>query len=134
MEFHFLFLLLAFEIKHLLADYYWQYAYMYENKGKLEGWLVPLTDHALIHASLTALIGLLYCAFTYPTVSGSPVAIVMIGLPIFDFVTHTLIDRWKAVQKHTPADTKFWTNLGIDQGLHHVVGYFIIFYLVACVG
>lgn len=55
-----LFLLLAFQVKRLLADYYLQFPYMYENKGKKKGWVEPLLHHAFIHGIFTLLITALF--------------------------------------------------------------------------
>lgn len=49
-------LLIAFQIKHLIADYYLQFEYMYKNKGQVTGWFGPLKDHATIHAAGTGII------------------------------------------------------------------------------
>jgi len=109
-------LLIAFQFKHLIADYYLQFPYMYENKGKAVGWAKPLFDHAATHSFLTMAI--------VATVTLDPLVSVLAML--FDFTTHFAIDRWKATRGHHPGESKFWTDLGIDQMLHHIVGIIII--------
>lgn len=119
-------LLIIFQIKHLVADYYWQFPYMYLNKGAKSGWLEPLAMHAGVHAGLTALI--LSGFFHY--FGAEPSAInkgVIFGAVVFDFVTHFITDRWKATRGVGPDTSEFWTNLGVDQFVHHVVGIIIIF-------
>ena len=117
-----LIMLLAFQIKHLVADYYLQYPYMYENKGKAKGWFKPLLDHSLVHTLGTALIVVAYSIFIVKLS-----LTVMIGLILFDLVTHFITDRWKATRKTDPSQAFFWESLGIDQMVHHTVGILIVF-------
>lgn len=121
-----LILLLAFQAKHLIADYYLQYPYMYQNKGAKSGWIKPLFDHAITHAVLTGVIISAYVNFnTEVTLELLPL------LSLFDFITHFIIDRWKATRKTDPSQSWFWKALGIDQMLHHIVGIIIIWWLVS---
>ena len=117
-------LLIAFQIKHFLADYPLQYPYMYENKGKEEGWADPLRDHAGVHAILTMIIITPYLIFT-----NNDYVLIFI-LSTFDFITHFIIDRWKATRKSGPETSGFWINLGLDQMFHHIVGIIIVTILV----
>lgn len=118
-----LILFMAFQVKHLIIDFYLQTPYMYENKGKVEGWVAPLASHALEHA-----LGTLAILVILNIYSGNQmISYLIFKLTVFDFVTHFIIDRWKATQKVTPQEEIFWTNLGWDQFLHHSVGIFIIF-------
>jgi hypothetical protein len=118
-------LLLLFQVKHLIADYYLQLPYMYENKGKPRGWFKPLFDHAVVHATGTMIIVGPYLIVTDYKYSFT----VMVILAFFDLVTHFIIDRWKATRKGGPNTPEFWQYLGIDQMLHHVVGILIIMVL-----
>lgn len=114
-------LLVLFQFKHLIADYYLQFPYMYENKGKRDSWktwALPLMDHAGIHGLLTLLI--------ISTAVNPEIGIIA---ATFDFATHFIIDRWKATRGSNPSESKFWIELGIDQMLHHLVGIIIIFCL-----
>jgi len=115
-----LILLLAFQAKHLIADYYLQFPYMYENKGKEKGWLGPLFDHAGIHAAFTFWI-VLFLTTTSLWIAFS--------VFIFDFTTHFITDRWKATRKTDPSQSWFWQSLGIDQMIHHTVGILIIWWI-----
>ena len=128
-----LILLIAFQIKHLIADYYLQFPYMYENKGKPTDpfnnewiWFRPLFDHAGIHALFTFII--LYIAGITRLIDITILLIVFMSF--IDLSTHFAIDRWKATQKGGPDTAKFWQYLGIDQMLHHLVGIFIIWTIV----
>lgn len=113
-------LLIIFQIKHLIADYYLQYPYMYQNKGAKYNWFWPLTHHSIVHASMTIVIVGAY--------TGS-VGITTLAF-IFDFVTHFITDRWKATQGIGPDTKKFWTDLGIDQMVHHLVGILIVWWII----
>ncbi len=122
-------LLLAFQFKHLIADYYLQFPYMYENKGKPTGWILPLTNHAIIHTIGTMLIvGTYLIVFkeTRPTID---INIIILFAALFDFTTHFITDRIKAIQPEGPDTKRFWTNLGWDQLTHHTTGIIIIFYI-----
>lgn len=115
--------LLAFQVKHLIVDFYLQTPYMYENKGKKEGWVQPLALHASYHAVATYGIMLVWL-----NMNQTRIGILVLGaMVLFDFVSHFIVDRWKATQPDTPDTTKFWTNLGWDQFWHHTVGILIVF-------
>jgi len=111
-------LLVLFQFKHLIADYYLQFPYMYENKGKESGWVRPLFDHAFVHTLMTFVIVAFFVPITLLYLA--PLA------AIFDFTTHFVTDRWKATRGVGPDTSKFWTNLGIDQMVHHLVGIIIV--------
>ena len=87
-------LLIIYQLKHLIADYYWQYPNMYLNKGKKTGWLIPLASHASVHAIMTYVIAACYDSFF---MDGMHIGLV-IGVTLFDFTTHFVVDRWKATQ------------------------------------
>jgi len=118
-------LLIVFQFKHLIADYYLQFPYMYLNKGQKTGWFYPLLHHSMVHAFFTMVI--LFVYFIFIDV-GMPLIIFYLG--VFDLITHFITDRWKATRGKTPDQPKFWTNLGIDQMIHHVVGIIIVFVAV----
>jgi len=124
-----LILLLAFQIKHLIADYYLQTPYMYENKGQPTGWMWPLFDHVLVHIAGTTMILATYVVYKSTEETYMPLFLVMLFAIIFDFTTHFITDRIKAIQPEGPDTKKFWTNLGWDQLIHHSVGIIIIFYI-----
>lgn len=105
--------LLAFQVKHLLADFFLQPAYQYQNKGTYlhRGGI----DHALTHAVGTALL-LLVFELSFPFVFLAAV---------LDAVIHYHID-WAKVNlcKYfgwTPTNSeKYWYLLGVDQFLHQL--------------
>ena len=111
-------LLVLFQLKHFIADYPLQGKYML-GKFKEKGWQGPLFAHTGVHAIGTFLICLL---FVNPLFA--------LGLSVFDFVTHSIMDRVKASPKmlgrYEITDKKFWWSLGLDQGVHHLTHYAII--------
>jgi len=121
-------LLIIFQLKHLVADYYLQFPYMYINKGADENWLEPLTHHAIIHAAFAMIISVIYLAgFREAEMPYGVVISAMVGM--FDFSTHFVTDRWKAIKKDGPDTSKFWYSLGIDQMVHHIVGIIIVYWI-----
>lgn len=153
-------LLLAFQAKHLLADYFWQNEYMLQKFKPDWGFFLPLCAHAGIHA---------LCTFTilYMFI---PVGVSFIlSLTVFDFIVHFFMDRIKAGPKYlgrykpltsdeyryykniqsqlnSPDDflhsqakiapklirgnTYFWRALGLDQAVHHITHYAVIYAVV----
>jgi hypothetical protein len=131
-------LLIIYQLKHFIADYPLQGQYML---GKFkEGWdfLGPLTAHDGLHAVMT------FCIAFYFT----PV-LVAVGLAGLDFVLHFTMDRLKAGPKYLgrfktltakeyPTATNqqklnnkfFWWALGLDQMVHHLTHYLIIYIIV----
>ena len=122
MEAIFIFLF-AFQIKHLIIDFYLQTPYMYENKGQKTGWIEPLLLHSVYHAVGTYLLILVWHLYTQNDMT------FYMGYAIagIDLVSHFIVDRWKATQPEKPDTTKFWTNLGWDQFWHHTFGLIIVY-------
>ena len=118
LEFHILFWLLT---KHIIADYFTQYPWMYKYKG--------IYGHpgGLAHAGWHGLLTTIIC---YPFVGIWPA--VLLGL--LDSVIHYHVDyvksnswkRWPC----TPQDQLFWIIHGVDQYLHGMT-YFLILHLVS---
>ncbi len=116
--------LLAFQVKHLLADFFLQTEWTLAGKEASKDWLVPLAAHAGGHAVLTTGIAL----FVDP-------ALWWLGL--VDLVLHGTIDRSKALigRMLTTGSRTWWRLFGIDQLLHSVsdLGYaaLLTFYSIA---
>ena len=112
-------LLVIFQIKHFLADFPLQNAYML-GKFKAKGWELPLLSHAAVHAAMTFAICLYFVNFE-----------VAATMAIFDLIVHFSVDRVKASPfmfgKYTPDQKMFWNALGLDQFMHHITHYIIIF-------
>lgn len=133
-------LLIVFQVKHFLADYPLQTPYML--RKFLPGWdfFLPLVTHAGFHAILT--LNICYAFSGNITLS--------MQLATFDFVIHFIMDRIKAgpkylgrfkalaaseymnaTHKQKIENKLFWISLGLDQKIHHLTHYAII-YVLAC--
>jgi hypothetical protein len=114
-------LLVLFQIKHLLADYPLQTAYMLGKFRPGWGFVGPLAAHAGVHGLLTAfLTGLFLPGTLWPVLFG-----------LVDFVTHFVIDRIKASPRllgrfSDKSKPSYWNCLGADQMAHHLVHYGIV--------
>ena len=113
-------LLIVFQFKHWLCDYIFQTNYMLKKANKV-GWLLPLLSRSVVHAYFTFLIVL----------SINPD---LLWLSLVDLTTRFLIDKLKAdkrmLGRFTITTKMFWVSLGLDQMLHHLTHYFIIYTLV----
>lgn len=103
-------LLIAFLVKHFLADFPLQTAYML-GKSKRAGWAVPLLAHSTVHGALTLAILL--------TAGAGWLAV---ALAAAEVATHFGIDRLKAHPdlggRWNPSQPPFWWALGADQLAH----------------
>ena len=132
-------LLLAFQAKHFLADYPLQRRYMLGKFRDDWGFFLPLLAHASVHGCMTAWI--CGCVLGFKPIIFLPA--------LFDVVIHATMDRIKAAKRYLgrfkplTADTAptateaqwrsndfFWWSLGLDQGVHHLTHYAIIWWLV----
>jgi len=125
-------LLVAFQIKHFLADYPLQNEYMVTGKFKAKGWVKPLFHHAYMHGMFTGFIS--YTFLLANGVSLNESFWYAILLMLFDLVTHFTIDRIKAspfiLPQYKPDNSMFWFYLGLDQMFHHLTHYLVIFILL----
>ncbi|HEV7376315.1 MAG TPA: hypothetical protein VGN95_16490 [Pyrinomonadaceae bacterium] len=126
------FLLAIYQLKHWLADYRFQTAYMLRKGAGGFDWILPLTAHASVHAFLTLLI--VAGAAVGRILAGSSYPLLWVALPFFDFLIHFVVDRIKAAPslggRWQPSQPQFWRALGADQMAHHLTHYTIIFLLV----
>jgi len=119
-------MMLAYELKHFVADILFQNEYMVHGKSKenFKDYFLPLLAHSFINAILAAFIALLV---------GKGL---MIFLVIFvaELFFHFVIDRLKAspklLGKWTPDNPIFWQVLGLDQFLHRIC--YILYIFVLC--
>ena len=93
-------------------------------KKALPGWnfLLPLTLHCSVHAVITFLIT-------------AVVNIKFWWLALLDFAIHFTMDRIKSgpryLGRYNDRDRPgFWNALGLDQMVHHLTHYYIIYMLV----
>lgn len=115
-------LLVIYQMKHFVADFPLQREYML--KKVLPGWdfVLPLTTHCLVHAVLTLLIVLRIRPELW-------------WLAVVDFVVHFVMDRIKSGPKYLgryedKSRPGFWNCLGIDQMVHHITHFYIIYLLI----
>lgn len=130
-------LLLAFQVKHFLADYPLQGRYMLGKFREDRGFVLPLLAHVGVHAMGTFLIT---CSFGIAQA---------LALAVFDATVHFIMDRVKASKRYlgrfkpltgetAPTATReqwrsndrFWWSLGLDQGVHHLTHYAIIYWVL----
>jgi hypothetical protein len=100
------------QVKHFVADYLLQPAWILEGKGHLAkpGGYVHAGLHACGSLPVYVLVGLSATTIT--------------ALALIEFVVHYAIDHFKAVQslvRHPPVNTQvFWALHGADQLLHQL--------------
>ena len=113
-------LLILFQVKHFLADYLFQTPYMIGKLNK-KGWVLPLLAHAAVHTFSTLGILLVFAPSLW-------------YLSIFDGVVHFTMDRIKAspnlLNRWGPDKAYFWWVLGLDQMVHHLTHYTIIYLII----
>ena len=131
-------LLVLFQLKHFIADFPLQTPYMLRKFLPGKELFLPLLAHAGLHASLTFVISLAI----KPGIA--------LQLALFDLVVHFIMDRVKAGPKYlgryktltasefpTATDKQkldnkyFWWSLGLDQAVHHLTHYVIIYLLIS---
>lgn len=115
-------LLIVFQIKHFIADFPLQREYML--RKSLPGWafVIPLSIHCTVHATLTLSI----CFFVNSS---------LWWLALVDFVVHFLMDRIKSGPQflgrfNDLSKPGFWNCLGFDQMIHHLTHIWIVYALV----
>ena len=84
------FLNLLFGFKMFIADFLLQNEYML-GKFKEKGWVIPLASHCLVHATFTIAILSVFCDWLP--------GYLIVGLSVFDFIIHFIMDRIKASPK-----------------------------------
>lgn len=133
-------LLILFQIKHWICDYLLQNRYMLGKFKPGWGFVGPLATHCVVHVVGTLLI--LCCL---PPMAFTKVALIL----SLDFFVHFIMDRIKASPKYLGrfealtkkdfptatleqlrSNVRFWWSLGLDQMVHHLTHYVIIWMIV----
>lgn len=114
-------LVVAFQIKHFVADFPLQNRYMLQKTRSDWSFIPPLALHSAIHAMLTLTIV-------------SFIDVDLFWLALVDFFVHFTMDRIKAGPKYLgrfrdTASVGFWMSFGIDQMVHHFTHYWIVWIL-----
>lgn len=121
-------LLILFQFKHFLCDYIWQTSYML-GKFKESGWVEPLLAHVCVHGAATFTI-----AFFFVGGLASGLFFYCILLMLLDMAIHFAMDRIKASPKmlgrFNTQQKEFWWSLGLDQMVHHLTHYALIYLIV----
>ena len=117
-------LMLAFQVKHLLADFVLQTGAMVQRKGVYGD---PVgAAHSLVHAGFTLAVLLLV---------GPLGALAALGLALAEFAVHYHTDWAKdQLQKragYTPQQKGYWVLVGLDQFFHQLTYVAILLVLVA---
>jgi hypothetical protein len=115
-------LLAVYQVKHYVADYLLQGKYMLQKFRADWGFFVPLLAHVSVHAAATFLIASWFNV------------LLAVKLALFDAFIHFTMDRIKASPKllgrFTPDNKFFWWALGVDQMVHHLTHYAIIWFII----
>lgn len=139
-----LILLIAFQLKHFIADYPLQTKFML-GKFRDDGWLIPLLAHVGVHAVITFSIVFAFClasGFAHPIIVANIAA-------AFDATAHFVMDRVKAspkmlgrfkpltaetylgaTEEQIKSNTYFWWSLGFDQLFHGLTDTIIVWAIV----
>lgn len=114
--------MLLLTVKHIIADFLLQNAWMAHGKDQRHGWALPLLVHCLIHLAV-ALVLILMVAPRFWFVA------------FIDFAIHISVDRGKGlVSSHfklTPEHPWFWTAIGVDQALHHLTDFALSIFMAS---
>ncbi len=116
-------MLVVFQLKHLAGDFLLQNGWMVDGKSRRgPGFVFPLTVHVLVHALITLIIILVVNPALWL-------------LALVDFVAHFGMDRIKAsplmLGRFTDTNKQsFWVPFGVDQMVHHLTHYLIIWQLL----
>lgn len=131
-------LLVIYQLKHFLADFPLQGKYMLGKFKAGYSWILPLIAHVFVHGLFTFIITL----FIKPKLA--------LYLTLFDMIIHFTMDRIKAspdllgrfqpftkkeykqgvTQQQIKSNILFWWSLGLDQMIHHLTHYIIIWELI----
>lgn len=149
-------LLVIYQLKHFLADFPLQGKFMLGKFKPGWGFVLPLLAHVSVHGLFTLLIAALVkpsiaiqlalfdmvVHFTMDRIKASPKYLGRFKpLTAKDYMRYApnpeLISYDENVEDYVShgdmikGNTYFWWSLGLDQGVHHLTHYAIIYFLVA---
>lgn len=117
-----LFLLSLLLIKHAVADFFLQRAFMFKDKHVYGG--KGGITHAVIHGGLTGIILLAVISNVY----------LALGLAAADAVLHYHIDyiksSWNVKTQAQPSELRYWYAFGLDQLAHQLTYVGMIWYII----
>lgn len=116
-------LVILFQVKHFICDFLLQTKYFRKKSSKDFEFLIPLTLHCFFHFMGTLLILLSFNAHTWIWA-------------FFDFFVHFITDRIKSSPRYlgrfqNMQKQSFWCCFGLDQMVHHLTHYFIIWQIIS---
>lgn len=116
------YLLIAFQVKHFLADFPLQFPYMLRKFRPGWDFVLPLTAHCGVHAILTLAIVL----WVRPA---------LWWLAVADFIIHFVMDRLKSGPRFLgrfkdQTKTLYWVSFGFDQMVHHLTHFLIVWIIL----
>lgn len=122
-ELHSAFLLMVvFQAKHFIADFPLQREYMLRKVRPGWDFVLPLSLHCFVHASMTLAICLAFRPALW-------------WLALVDFGAHFIMDRLKSGPRYLGrfndrTRTSYWTSFGLDQMVHHLTHIYVVWALV----
>lgn len=124
--------LIMFQIKHFLVDFIIQISDPdHIKKFAKEEWFLPLFKHSFHHGLGTAAIVTLYLSYCNVCPFSLKFYTIVLGSFLFDTIVHFCIDRLKASPnfggKYAYPSKNYFMASGLDQMLHHLTHYSIIF-------
>ena len=117
-----LFLIILFQVKHLLADFIWQSTWMVQTKG--------IYGHigGICHSGMHAAFSLVILVFAAPTLLAA------ILIAVGEFIVHYHLDWYKdrELKRHgyTMQQKGFWALAGLDQFAHQLTYVAILWVLI----
>ena len=153
-------LLILFQLKHFIADYPLQGKYMLGKFKGGKDWILPLLCHVAVHGLFTFIIVSLYkpndalllamldmsIHFIMDRIKASPDMLgrykpltkeeyihIQTELPRYIGFTRNndTIKTREGFYRQLKGNTYFWWALGLDQGVHHLTHYLIIYLIVS---
>jgi hypothetical protein len=128
-------LLIAFQFKHYIADYIIQFnTDDHYKKFQKYGWAKPLLNHTFHHGAGSATIAILYLSYCNVCPFSLKFITIVVSIFLFDLILHFIIDRIKAspnfFNRYEYPSKEYFRISGLDQMMHHLTHYAIIFYLI----
>jgi hypothetical protein len=115
-------LLIAFQLKHFIADFPLQFPFMLRKHAAGWDFIWPLSLHCAVHAVMTLVIVLAVKPSLW-------------YLAVLDFLVHFAMDRIKAGPRflgrfNDSRRTSYWAAFGFDQMVHHLTHFYIIWVII----
>jgi hypothetical protein len=132
-------LLILFQIKHFVSDFPLQNSYMLRKFLPDKKFILPLLAHVGVHGLFSFIISLIFTLNLQ----------ISLCIALVDMLIHFIMDRVKAspsmlgryktltasefpnaTDKQKQDNRYFWWSLGLDQGVHHLTHYLLIYLIL----